>query len=102
MNCGMNYGVSALISQIVERDIKDALDVAPKYPHQAIFAIPYYQNQLVARVARGVVNHYVSYRQGSATDLVEALLYFLIEPSIVATIIQESFAGILEEDMDWG
>lgn len=99
-NYGVNYDISVLIAQIVERDIKDALDVAPKYPHQAIFTIPYYQNQLVSRVVFGVINHYVS-QQGNPTDLVEALMYFLLKPSIVKAVVQESFVSILEEDMDW-
>ena len=54
----MDYGVSVLIAQVVAKDISDALSIAPKYPHQATFAIPYYQNQLVVRVIKGVLNHY--------------------------------------------
>ena len=97
----MDYDISVLISKIVERDIADALNVAPEYPHQTTFAIPYYQNQLVVRVVNETLNHYFICQQGDAKDLVAALIYFLREPSVIETIVQESFVSILEEDVDW-
>ena len=97
----MDYGVGVLIAQVVAKDISDALDVAPKYPHQATFAIPYYQNQLVVRVIREVLNHYFVDPQDDRKKQVEALVYFLREPANVKGLIQESFVSVLEENVDW-
>lgn len=97
----MDYDITVLIAQIVEREISDALDIAPKYSHQTTFTIPYYRNKLVVRVVTGVLDHYFVCQQGNPTNLVEALIYFLREPLIVETIVQESFVSILKENAGW-
>ena len=43
MNYDVDYGITVLISKIVEREISDALDIALKYSHQTTFAISYYR-----------------------------------------------------------
>lgn len=97
----MNRDVKKTISQIVARDILDALDAAPKYPHQATFKIPYYKNQLVVRVMHGALHHYCVCQRGDPNNQVDVLIYFLREPSAIATIIQESFVSIFEENKGW-
>lgn len=97
----MDDAMKALIARIVARDISDALDVAPQYSHQATFAIPYYQHQLVARVISGVLNHYFARQQGDATDPSVVIVYFMQESLAIETIIKESFTSILEENLNW-
>ena len=97
----MNRDIEKLIAQIVARDISDALDVAPEYPHQATFAIPYYKNQLVVRVVNGVLHHYFSCHLRNPIDKTELLIYFLREPLLVETIVKESFFSILKENKNW-
>lgn len=97
----MDRGVKKKNSQIVVRDILDALDAAPKYPHQATFKIPYYKNQLVVRVMHAALHHYCVCQQGDPTNQVDVLIYFSQEPSAIETIIQESFVSIFEENRGW-
>lgn len=56
----MDYDISVLIAEIVEKDITDALNVAPKYPHQATLLIPYYlpHNFLTSSQYRRVLTPY--------------------------------------------
>ncbi len=88
------------ITQLVILKIKETLATTPEYPHQAVFAIRYYQRQLLLRVIKEMYGHY-RITQDESPDPIKMLYFCLIEETTLASLVQQNAIKILEEDACW-
>lgn len=75
----MNNKIINITALIVERNIADALANAPIYPYRMAFSIPYYRQKLIVYALNGLHNHYVLCEEGSSSQTLDTLCYFLHE-----------------------
>ncbi len=89
-----------LTAQTVSKNIADALAGAPA-PHQEIFSIPYYRQQLIARVLSRMQNHCLVCEDNVPSHQLAALFHPLEQQTEIDRLIREQMGRVTEENIGW-
>ncbi len=80
--------------------VKEALDLSPSHPEQAVFQLPQYRKQLLFCATMEIYDYY-RITQDEKPDPLKMLHFCLIEQVKIKSLITKSITRILDDDSSW-